>query len=323
MIFRTYSPSFCTILVVDPSHRKGRFLHEVYPLSRTHLAYWPRNFNQLHSEVPEVVKPASPRSAALEALLIRSHEHWQQYRALKDSRGPDATPIPTPTGSPMPFSNYLSPRGGTPEPLSLASSSTELPLLAPKWMENPLLLDIPIVASVKKRRENIKKDETVTLKRIGGVLVPTMTKYRKLVELTDAEYEVTLRHPDPTKECGLLLVVGGYRAGQHVRRLGCQRFAVDLWLLQLVVVHPSSADETIVESERFLLDASSVTFAFEHKDTRSKIKEAVQRRRAYLLQDPRLTAVLSPSESYLPGLGTVLSTNVPEYNPTMTQIRRA
>lgn len=154
------------------------------------------------------------------------------------------------------------------------------------WLRNPLLEGIGLSLRVRNHQGKVPmaiKEEVVYLRMLNGSLKPTMTKYRYLIDLSASHFEVFTRHPDPARNCGLLVVISGPHTGRFVRRIGCEWSASGSW--DLVVVGVDRADpgaETIGEDVMYL-DPKMTTFAFEEKATRASNKARIEERKADLM----------------------------------------
>lgn len=175
-----------------------------YALPKSEI-FIPRNHGSQPIEFP-------PRNAQIPSCSVPS---------LNAPNLGSGTPMPE---QPLSSSPAWDPSSRTPlgqsNSLDIPSSSSHLPPSinseAQHILLDPRLLDAQLRVYVNGGRFR-NEELTVSVQSVEGQLIFCRTVYKKSKHL-EAEW-VTAKHPNPTRDNGLLIVIKGHHCGKHVRRI--------------------------------------------------------------------------------------------------------
>jgi hypothetical protein len=182
----------------------------------------------------------------------------------------NATPIPELSDS-LPSSPAWDPSSRTPQPNyddteSVASSS---PPLDAHNQGHPLLdlrlLDAQLKVSVTGGKFN-KRELTASVRFVEGCL-RIQHHFYKSCEVLLPEW-VTPKHPNPTRDNGLLVVIKGDHCGKYVRRIH-HRYEGEEAIVILSVVQRVAGHVDMLTAEQLELDVSCLCVCEESKEAKT------------------------------------------------------
>lgn len=112
-----------------------------------------------------------------------------------------------------------------------------------------------------------QKEMVVDIALVSGQLSIRQNKY-KTSEAISPEW-VSLKHPNPKRDNGLLVVIQGEHCGKHVRRIH-HRFENEQVKMILAVVNRMEGTGDRLTGEQLELDASQVCVSFETSDEKKQ-----------------------------------------------------
>lgn len=144
------------------------------------------------------------------------------------------------------------------DPLDIPSSPSHPPPSidseAQHILLDPRLLDAQLRVYVnggKFRNEKL----TLSVQLVEGQLIFCRTVYKKSIHLA-AEW-VTAKHPNPTRDNGLLIVIKRHHCGKYVRRIHHQ-YEAGKAIVMLAVVHRKTGHMDELTGEELQLDVSDL-----------------------------------------------------------------
>jgi hypothetical protein len=140
--------------------------------------------------------------------------------------------------------------------LDIPSSSSHLPPSinseAQHILLDPRLLDAQLRVYVNGGRFR-NEELTVSVQSVEGQLIFCRTVYKKSKHL-EAEW-VTAKHPNPTRDNGLLIVIKGHHCGKHVCQIH-HRYKAEKAIVMLAVVRRKTGHMDELTGEELQLDIS-------------------------------------------------------------------
>ena len=168
-------------------------------------------------------------------------------------------------GTPVELSFSLSPPSSrTPQPGSpLSPSSPNHPPSTRHILLDPRLLNAQLRVNVNGGGFN-NKELTVSVRSINGQLGIRRTVY-KTAKFVDPEW-VTVKHPNPTRDNGLLVVIKGDHCGKYVRRIHHRYEANGKAIVLLAVVSREAGSMDRLTGEELGLDVFHLCVCEESKE---------------------------------------------------------
>ena len=241
-------------LLLILTHSHGVKLHDLARTTDPHFI--PRNYE------PSKLPPT----------MIQQPGYWQQSPLTSTSDSPGfLTPMPEPSLSSSPAwdpssSTPCHPSSSTPrhDPVHNPSSS-DPPGQDNHILLNPQLLNAPLrVAVTGGMYDNREMTVVVSQSTSGSLSIRRVV--HKASEFLEPEW-VSPRHPNPTRDNGLLIIVKGSHCGKYVRRIhhryvGDSKTAVVI----LGVVNRVAGEADTLTGEQLELDSSQLCLCDESKE---------------------------------------------------------
>ena len=115
--------------------------------------------------------------------------------------------------------------------------------------------------------EYLDKELTVTIEMVDGQLSIQYIHY-KISRAISAEW-VSPKHPNPTRDNGLLLVIRGDHCGKYVRRIH-HRYENEQAIMILAVVNRVEGSADVLAEERLELATSDLCIGFETAEEKKR-----------------------------------------------------
>ena len=220
-------------------------LHEYAPPKSEHFI--PRNKTR---------GPAKSSHLLIHPPSVYSHSH---------SPG-DTTPLPEPSS--VACSPAWDPSSRMPQPNSDAAESPPSPNPPPNpFDQGHILLDLRLLGA--QLRVSVTggkydhKELTASVRSVGGRLSIQRQVYNSFHDLFPDW--VTPKHPNPTRDNGLLVVIKGDHCGKYVRRIH-HRYQGNEAIVMLAVVNRVPGHVDLLPGEQLELDASHLCVCEESKE---------------------------------------------------------